>query len=87
MSQKTQNKKSYSHRHRHEIKRNKVIESKRSKVENNVNNVTKAVLEEPRLCSRPEFINVRNFVEIVPNNLSKFPIKSNASTIAHKESN
>ena len=38
-----------SHRDRVEIKRDKVLEAKRSKAISNVNNQTKPVLEDPRL--------------------------------------
>ena len=52
-----------------------------------MNNLTKAVSEEPHLWGHPEFINLRNFVEVVPNNPTKFPMESNSSKIVHKEVN
>ena len=71
MSSKKIEKSTKSHRCRCEIKKNKVIYSKRSKIINNANNVTKAILEEHRLWKRPEFSALRHFVHAVTNNPSK----------------
>ena len=39
------------------------MEAKRSKIIISINNLAKAVVEESRLWGRPEFHNLRNFVE------------------------
>ena len=85
MSERKQPKKSNSHRCRDEIKSDKALEAKRHKIINNVDNLTKAMLEEPSLWGRPEFNNLRKFVELVSNDPSKFPKDSNMSSIVFKD--
>ena len=73
MSERKQSKKLNPHRCRDEIKSDKALEAKRHKIISNVDNLTKAILEEPSMWGRPEFANLRKFVELVSNDRSKFP--------------
>ena len=84
MSQKSQSKKTNYHRHRDEIKRHKALEAKRSKFSNNVNNLTKDILEETFFIKPSRIYYFEIFVEVVSNNLTKFHLETNSSTIEHK---
>ena len=48
--------------------------------------ITKAILEKPRLWGWKEFINLRNFYEEVTNDPSNFLKDSNVPTIVHEDS-
>ena len=87
MSKNSKNEKSFSHRCIDEAKRDKATESKRMKIINNVNDLTTDILEEPKIWVRYEFQNLRNFVDAVSNNPSKFPKNTSALAIFHENGN
>ena len=69
---------------RDETKRYKRAETKRTKIVNNVNNLTTAMLEEPGLWIRPEFQLLRNFVDAVSRNTATFPKNARAPSTIHE---
>ena len=69
-----------SHRCRDEIKKDKALDAQRSKIINNVSNIAKATLEEPRLWARLEFSTLRDFTHAVTNNPSSFHTSDNMSS-------
>ena len=84
MSSRKQEQNVKTHRCRDEIKKDQALDTKRMKIVNNVNNVTKAILEQPSLWHRPEFSTLRDFVQTVTNNPSKFRMNNKASSLAHE---
>ena len=61
------------YRCRDEIKRDKRTETIKTKITNNVNNLTTSMLEEPGLWIRPEFQTLRNLVDAASRNTTTFP--------------
>ena len=87
MSQNNRKENLSSYYYRDKVKRDKTIEGKRSKIIKNINNITKAILEEPSLQIYSKFYNLRNFINKVLNNLLKFINNSSISTIVYENSN
>ena len=78
MSSSNNIKKNSSHRCR-----DKREDSKRTKTTNNVNDLTTALLEQPSMWMRPEFEQLRNFVETAPRNPETLPKNASAAAIVH----
>ena len=69
------------HRCRDETKRDKRVETKRTKITNSINDLRNDMLEEFGSWVRPEFRTLRNFVDVVSNNTAIFPKNTRASSM------
>ena len=73
---------------RDEMKRDQKLDSKRSKSINIMNNVTKAIIENPSSLFHSKFSTLQDFIHIVTNNPSKFCAnnKTSLSVLQNKRS-
>ena len=64
-----------------------MLNSKRNKIVNNINNIVKALLKKLILLFHLEFTALSNFIDAVSNNLLKLFINESTSIIIHKNNN
>ena len=74
-------------KHRNEIKRDKVSKAKKEVILETIDNVTKAILDEPSLWTSPAFKPLRNFVHSVSLQPNIFPPSINPSVTLLSKNN